>query len=174
MLKRLPIKQEHLLFLGIVILIMISYHFAFKNTVVAWQINHQLKERIEQSADLSYQPDYLERKNRNLDKIIGLYKADTTAFRNKIINTIALIAEKQNVQLTAVPVEDVSYNTANFIIEKLAFEGDYFSLNKAVHELQTIRDIGIIRSASWKITGIKSNTDENKKLILEIYFVIAK
>jgi len=174
MLKQLPFKKIYLLWLGTGILLLLSYRFAFKNTIEAWQTNRQLKERLTQSSDLGYQPDYLERKDKNLGKIIGLYKADTTAFRSQIINAIALIAERQNVKLTAVPIDDVSFHMPDFLIEKLAFQGDYFSLNKAMHDLQATKDIGVIRSANWKVTGIRLGSDENKQLILELYFEVAK
>ena len=174
MLKQLPFKKIYLLWLGTGILLLLSYRFAFKNTIEAWQNNRQLKERLTQSSDLGYQPDYLERKDKNLEKIIGLYKADTTAFRSQIINAIALIAEKQNVKLTTVPIEDVSFHMPDFLIEKLAFEGDYFSLNKAMRELQVTPNIGVIRSATWKVVGIRSGSDENKQLVLELYFEVVK
>jgi len=174
MLKQLPIKKDHLLIGAALVLLLACYEFAFKNTIEAWQAHSQLKAKLTQSADLSVQPAYVERKSKNLDKVISLYKADTTQFRSNIISTIAGIADKENVKLAEVPVQDATYHTDHFIIEKLDFEGDYFSLLKLANDLQSTGNIGVIRSEDWKVTGVKSPNDDMKKLVLEVYLEIAR
>ena len=174
MLKQLPVKKEYLLIAAAVFLLLVSYRFAFSNTIQAWQTNKQLKSKLEQSGDVTYQPAYLERKAGNLDKIIALYKADTTELRNNILNTISSVAEKQNVKLTEVPVQNATFHTGHFIIEKLGFEGDYFALMKTLNQLQSTKDIGMIRSFDYKVTGVKSANDGVKKLVLEVYLEMAK
>src|ERR1700748_900404 len=109
MLEKLPIKKEYLLIAATIVLLLLSYQLAFKHTIEAWQTNTELRSKLSKSGDLSFQPGYLERKSANIDKIISQYKADTTEFRSNIINVISSIAEKENVKLTEVPVQDVSY-----------------------------------------------------------------
>jgi len=174
MLKKLPIKKEYLLIVGTLLLLLISYHFAFKNTIEAWQSHRQLQTQLAQSSDLNYQPGYLERKNNNLDQLIALYKADTAAFRSNIISTIAGIAEKQNVKLSDVPVQDISFQTDHSIIEKLEFEGDYFALVKVASQLQSTSGIGVIRGETLKMKEVRSNNNEVKKNVLVVYLEIAK
>jgi len=174
MLKRLLIKKEYLLILASIVLLWLSYKLAFKGTIEAWQNNRQLKTQLTRSTDLSYQPGYLERKNSNLDKILKLYKADTAAFRNNSINIISAIAEKESVKLSEVPMQDPFYHTDKFIIQKLGFEGDFFSLTKVLHQLQLTNDIGIIRSATYKMSGTNPTTQKDKKLVLEVCLEIAR
>jgi len=174
MLKKLPFKKNHLLIAGIFILLWIGYNLAFKLTIAAWQINRQLKTQLRQSADISYQPAYLERKNANLSKIINLYRADTVSFRNNSISIISGIAEKENVKLSEVPTQDPFYHTDQFIIQKLGFEGVFFSLTKVFKQLQATNNIGIIRSATYKLTGLKTNMDNDKKLMLEVCLELAR
>jgi len=174
MFEKLPIKKEYVLIAATLILLVASYRFAFKNTIEAWQMHHSLITKLDQSADLSYQPQYLERKLNNLNKTIGLYMADTTELRNNIISTIASVAEKQNVKLTEVPVQDVSYSNEKYGIEKLGFEGDYTSLLKLANALQSTAKIGLIRSETFKSVEVRTSTDKTKKLILELYLEITK
>jgi len=174
MLEKVPIKKEYLLVAAMIVLLLASYRFAFKNTIEAWQTHSALVAKLNQSSDLSYQPQYMERKINNLNKTIELYKADTTEFRNNIINTISFIAEKQSVKLTEVPVQDLSYHTDHFIIEKLGFEGDYFALVKVANILQTTPNIGVIRSETLKSVEVRTAVDKTKKLMLEMYLVITK
>src|SRR5260221_6065529 len=130
MLKQLPLKKEYLLIAAAIVLLLLSYQLAFKKTIEAWQINKHLKAQLFEATNLSYQPAYLERKNKNLTNIIGHYKTDTVAFRSNIISTISSIAEKENVKLSEVPVRDPLYDTDQFIIQKLNFEGSFFALTK--------------------------------------------
>jgi hypothetical protein len=174
MLEKLPIKKEYLLIAATIGLLLLSYRLAFKHTIEAWKIHNELQSKLTRSTDLSYQPEYLERKNANIDKSISQYKADTTEFRSNIINTISSIAEKENVKLTEVPVQDVSYRTDHFIIEKLGFEGDYFSLVRLAHDLQLTSNIGMIRSEQWKMTTINLSSKQIKKMVLEVYMEFSK
>lgn len=174
MLKNIPIKKEYLLVAGTIIAVLICYQLAFKKTIMAWQLNKQLNTQLTQASDLNVQPAYLERKSANLSKITALYKTDTTAFRSNVISNIAGIAEKENVRLSEVPLQDPSYNTDKFIIQKLDFEGDFFSLTKVLKQLQSTPQIGMLRSVTYKSIGIRSNSDESKKLVLEVYLELVK
>ncbi|HEY8782400.1 MAG TPA: hypothetical protein VIM16_12325 [Mucilaginibacter sp.] len=174
MLKQIPVKKEYLLIAASIILLLLCYQLAFKKTIEAWQINKHLKTQIAQAADLSYQPAYLERKNNNLSKIISLYKTDTVIFRSNTISAIASIAEKENVKLSEVPLQDAMYHTDKLIIQKLDFEGDFFALTKVFNRLQATRGIGMVRSAAYKMTGLRAGNDDVKKLIFEVYLETAK
>lgn len=169
MLKQLPVKKEYLVIIATIIMLLISYQLAFKKTIEAWQLNKQLKAQLAQAADLSYQPAYLERKNSNLTHIISRYKTDTVAFRSNIISDIATIAEKENVKLSEVPLQDPLFHTDQFIVQKLNFEGDFFALTKVFNQLQATPGIGMIRSVTYKVTGTGANTAAAKKLVLEVY-----
>ncbi len=172
MVKQLPFKKEYLLVGATVILLLISYQLAYKKTIEAWQLNHSLKRQLAQSTDVSVQPQYQERKNANLGKIIDLYKADTIEFRNNIIGAISSIAEKENVKLSEVPTRDPLYHSTQFIIQKFKFEGDYFSLTKVLKQLEKANGIGVIRSTSMKTTRPRSEDKKDEKLTLEAYIII--
>lgn len=150
MLKQIPIKKEHLFIAGVILLILIGYQLAFKKTLEAWQTHKKLKDQLTLSSNLSYQPVFLKRKNANLDSVISHYRADTISFRDNSISTISIIAEKQNVKLSEVPLQNPAFNAEKFIIQKLTFEGDFFSLTRTVNDLQKTKGIGVIRSVSYR------------------------
>jgi len=170
MLKQLPFKKQHLLTCATIVLLLLSYQFAFKRTIEAWQINKNLKTQIARSSDLSLQPAYLERKSNNLNKILSLYKTDTVAFRSNIISTISLIAEKEGVKLSDVPLQNALYRSDKYIIQKLSFEGGYFSLVKVLNQLQNSPGIGVVRSVTLKMQKTNSKGEAGSSIVMDVYF----
>jgi len=174
MLNQLNIKKKYALIAASIVLLLAAYQFAFKRTIEALQLYHNLKQQVQLSGDLSYQPGYLERKNHNLDKIIALYKADTANFRSNVLSTISSIAQQENVALSEVPSQDPVYHSAQYIIEKLSFEGDYFALERTFNKLQATDNTGIIRSVAIKSVGKHTAADDSKKIVMEVYFEMVK
>jgi len=173
MLKDLPIKKEYLLIGGIVVLLLISYQLSFKKTVQAWQLHRQLTSQLTKAGNLDYQPDYLERKGRNLDKILDLYKADTSLLRSNIISMVTVLAQKQNVRLIEVPARDAFYHNGKFMIQKLNFEGSYVDLSKFLDQLHTQEAIGMIRSVDFKLITPGSGVENDKRLTLQVYLELS-
>ncbi|BAU54917.1 hypothetical protein [Mucilaginibacter gotjawali] len=174
MLKQLSIKREYLLVAASILLLIISYHLAFKKTIEAWQEHNRLNKELMQSAGVDLQPAYLNRKNHNIGQIINFYKTDTVAFRSSAISAIASIAEKENVKLSEVPTQDPIYHTDKFIIQKLDFEGDYFALTRMLNQLQATKGIGVCRSATFRVITTRTTVAEVKKLVLEVYLETVK
>lgn len=172
MLEKWPINKKYLPVAAALILLLISYELALKKTIGAWQLHASLSKQLSQSTDPGYQPQYLERKNANLARIIHLYRADTVNFRSNILGTISTVAEKENVRLSEVPAQDPLFRTPRFIIQKLDFEGDYFHLVRLLHRLQATPDVGMIRAAELKSVIPPSGGNPSQKLVLEIYLEI--
>jgi hypothetical protein len=172
MIKQLPFKKEYLPTAVAVVLLLLCYQLAFKNTLLAWQLNSSLKKQLTQVADVSLRPAFEQRKNKNLDRTINLYKADTSALRSKTLSDISAIAEKENVKLTEVPNRDPLFQTPELLIQRIDFEGDYFSLMKVFAALQKAGKIGMIRSATFDVTTALSGNEKVKKIALKTYFEI--
>jgi hypothetical protein len=173
MINQLLIKKNYLLIAGTAIFLLLCYQLAFKKTLEAWQTNKQLQAKLAQAADLNYQPAYLERKNNNLGRIIDRYKTDTAAFRSNSISTIASIAEKEQVKLSEVPVQNPLFHSGQFTIQKLSFEGGFFALIKVVNQLQALKGIGMVRSVDFKTTETRSGSNLSKKLMVDVYLETA-
>jgi len=171
MLSRLNIKKEYLLIAASILALLVAYQVAFKKTIEAWQLHSDLKRQISQSTDLGYQPGYLERKNANLDKIIKLYKADTNNYRSIILSDIVSIAEQEKVKLSQVPTQDAVYHSSQFLIQKLSFEGDFFSLIRTINRLSVMRNIGFVRSVGLK-SQRAANYNQSERIVMDISFQI--
>lgn len=171
MIKAGLIKKEYLLLGGSVVVLIICYQLAIKKTVEAWQLRKQLTSQLAQSSNVNFQPGYSERRNANISRILSLYKADTVNFRSNIISRISSIAEKENVKLSEVPVEDPALHHNQLIVQKLAFEGDYFALIKTLNELQKTSGIGMIRSIGLRSVDNHFNENASRSLVLTIQLV---
>lgn len=155
------------------LVLLLCYQLAFTPTIDAWKLHNSLSKRLVQASDASYQPGYLERKNRNLDKILSLFKADTLGFRSNIVSRISLIAEGQDVKLTEVPTNDPAFHTKGFILEKLSFGGDYFALVKTLSKLQQTSKIGQIRSVNMRSVKEHLTNAVTSKTVMQIYLILA-
>jgi hypothetical protein len=169
MLKELKLKKEYLLVAASIAVLFICYQLAFKKTIAAWKVHHDLQKQITESGDVTTQPGYLVRKNFNLNNIINLFNADTINFRSNILSSISLLAERENVKLSEVPSQDPVYHTPQFIIQKLNFEGDYFALLKTLNRIESTRQIGMVRSAGIRSVKSSDYNSDKKKLVMEVY-----
>lgn len=174
MIRLSAIRKPYFVVAGSLLLATICYELAFKKTFEAWQTHVHLAQEALQASDISTAPVYLARKNSNLDQIINTYKMDSVNFRNNVVNKIADLAEQQKVKFTIIPADDPLYHTPRFILQKLDFEGDFFSLLKLSNQLQETSGIGMLRSVSWKAKKLAQNDARDKKLVLEVYMEISR
>jgi len=172
MIKPGQIKKEYLLLAASVLMVVICYQLAFKKTIEAWHLHRQLEAQVSQTLSTNFQPGYSERKSANISKILNLYKADTLNFRSNIISRISSIAEKENVKLSEVPADDPALHHNKLIHQKLAFDGNYFSLVKTLDDLQKTPEIGVVRSVDLKSASSNINGTGTKilTLIVELEF----
>jgi len=166
------IKKPYLLPAGTAILLLICYQLALKKTLAAWQVSRQLKAQVLRSADLTYQPAYLERKNANLGKLLARFRADTLAFRSSVISALSAMAEKEHVKLSEVPLQNPQYHTDRFTIQKLTFEGDFFALLKVLHQLEAMPGTGLVRSADVRQVILRGGNTPVKKLVMDVYIEV--
>jgi len=168
------IDKKYLLPAGTILLLLICYRFAFRNTIEEWRLNSKLKTELQQAGDLSYQPDFMARKGRNLSLILSGFKVDTASFRVAVVNQIASIGEQENVRLAEVPTQEAIYHTDHFIIQRLKLEGDFFSLLKVLHKLENADHTGFLRSVEIKVVKQHTAKGEFQKLVMEVAVEIVK
>jgi hypothetical protein len=174
MLKILNIKKEYLLIGGSVLFFLVCYRFSFSHTVDAWKLRRELQHKITQAGDLTYQPGYLERKDNNLNHIIARFKIDTASMRSNMITTIALQAEKLNVKLSSVPVQPSTAPDDKYILQRLDFEGDFFSLCKLLQQLQSTDGTGLVRSVDFVSGKVVGGNTEAKVLGMRVFVVVVR
>jgi len=174
MFKNLTIKKDYLLVAGVVLLLIISYEVAIKRTVDAWRLHNRLTRQLAQTADLSYQPGYLERKKRNLDSIVRNFRVDTALMRSNVINTLSREAEKSGVKLSGVPDQDPSFSTAAFIVQQMEFKGDFFALLTLLNKLSHEKELGYIRTVRIRAPKPGVPGTDTRQLTMQLYIEIAR
>lgn len=166
MINKLPVNKTYLLTAAIILLLLVSYQLAFKNTISAWQLHRQLTAQLSQQTSLDYQPGYLERKSKNLDGVISKFKSDSVSFREKIVSQISALASGTHVKLSSLPGEDPYYHTPQTIIQRMDFEGDYFDLLKLQRQIEQTEGIGILRSVEIKSSNLSDGSDDHKRKMI--------
>jgi hypothetical protein len=173
MLKNLNIPNKNLIIAGSVLLFLLCYQLAFKKTITAFQLSQELQSKLTQVPDLSDQPGYLKRKSKNLDLILNRYRLDSLALRGNTLAEISSAAGKENVKLSGVPVEDPSFHTDQFIVERLDFEGGFTSLVKILDHLKSGSN-GVPRSVVIRSAKSNEQPDPTGKLSMEVLLEISK
>ena len=174
MLKNITFKREYLLIGGAVLLLIAAYCLAFRKTIEQWHVHTELEAKLDGSNNSAYQPDYLQRKNANLNKIIRLYQADTSVFRTNSVNAVSLIAQRNSTSLVNIPYQDTQPDTGKMITEEMTLAGNYFSLLKTSAGINNTRGIGWLRSMSIERLKLSDGTADTKKLKMELYVEIIK
>ncbi|MGY4538132.1 hypothetical protein ACVW0P_002552 [Mucilaginibacter sp. UYNi724] len=143
--------RKYILWAALVAFLLICYQLAFKPTIEAWSNNRVLTANAAQSNTETTKPLYQVRKKRNLDTLIARFRIDTAVFRNQVLNKIGLIAQKQNVRLTDIPVPDALSSTGSYLIQKLVMEGEYNALLYTLDQMRSTAEIGFIRSVALQM-----------------------
>lgn len=162
------LKQRYISAAAAALLVVTCYQLAFKRTIEAWQLHKGLERQIQQSSDVSVPPGYLNRKDRNLDGLLNLYKpADNS--RDELINRVAEIAESEHLKVEEVPHPDTSAEGAGYVIQRLLFSGEYLAMLRTLQKLEQNKEVGMIRSLTLK-TARATESKNGKDLSLEISF----
>lgn len=165
------IKRSYLLAGVTTILILLSIWAAFSKTYAAWKLNRELNDKLSNINNINYNPGYMERKFKNLEKITGLYTADSTTYRNQVLATIARLADAESIKIVEMPcTENVPYYRTNlYQIQKLGFEGDFFKLTRFYNRVQAATGIGRVRAAQYTLISQPTSGGTRKTLRFYLY-----
>ena len=171
MFDKLPALKVYLLPGFAALLLLLSYPFALKKTLEAWQLNRQLSLRAANTSDLSVQPAYLERQQANLARTIGLFRVDSLSYRSRLLGVIGKAAEVEKVRILELPEEPLGpfYLAPLFSARRLSFEGDYFALERLLARLGSLPSLGFLRSAEFKAIERHTAQGTVKVLTLQVY-----
>lgn len=154
---------------GSLVLLLVSYQLAFKETLNSWQINRQLTEQVEGMDNLSDQPGLTGRKYSNLEKILDQYRVDTARFKANLVTNLSILAEKNDVRLTGVPEPNLNGFYNHLKINLIVLQGPYYNLVKFLYSTEDRVSIGRIRSV--KINKTNAQDSEVSNLEMTVYFI---
>jgi hypothetical protein len=150
--------------------------YAFYPGVLAYQQNKELNAQINNDGELSYQPTYLQRKNKNLDKVLLLYQTDHNDYRSLLLSTLSAVADKEQVAVVEVPQDNsaIADSTQQYTILKVGMEGDYRKLTRFYDQLQGVQGLGRIRSALYTRPHLGTMNNTSSKLRLYLFMEVRK
>lgn len=163
-------KAYRLLLLAI-LLFFVGIKLSFIPTWDEWLINDKLGEKEKLINDVSYDPGYQIRKNIELTKAIARYEVDSTTWYSRSMQTIGLLAEKDNVHIIDIPARPAAKtDSSGFSVRSLTLEGDFKALTRIYHQLSIEKGIGVIRSGTYEMIGNQSS-DGKKRLQLTLHMI---
>ena len=178
MISRDKIQDKTLLavLLGIFMLVA-GWRFAFQKTFETISLNHRLKQQSLDNAAISFNPDYLSKKDKLLSTVINKYSADSSEWKNSFwLNVSRMAIQKRiNVKYTPSALKLNPDTTRTTVIKQhIAFEGNYKNLVSLLDTLEKTEKAGLISSLSFNAKKEQRSQDEVKKLFLEVEFGVLK
>ena len=136
-------NKNKFLLLGVVILLIASYHLAFKKT---FQMRTELKT-LESQAELynniPHRLSILGQKNIYFDSILTKMDFNDTSIQNNLIRTINLEARKNNVKVMDFNQPHLFQNsTSTEYTYNFNLEGDFTDILKVLHEIELKGNFG--------------------------------
>lgn len=154
-----------------------SWNFAFKNTVDAISLNRKLNFQAEDRSVIAFNPEYLNKKNKILDKVLKRYTLDSAEWRDEFWLKISRIAASKDIRGDFHPDKinnTLSSDPASVISrQSILFEGDYTNLVGLLDSVQKTEDLGFITSAVFRKVDSRQQ-NERGKLNLKLLFSIAE
>lgn len=178
MISREKLQDKSLLaiLLGIFMLVA-GWRFAFQKTFETISLNHHLKQQNLDNAALTYNPDYLDKKDKLLSTVLNKYTADSAEWKNSFwLNVSRMAIQKHiHVQYTPSALKLESDTTRSSILkQRIAFEGSYKNLVSLLDTLEKIEKAGFISSLSFNVKKGQRSQEEGRNLFLEVEFGVLK
>lgn len=148
-----------------------AWILAFSNTFHAFLLNRTLAEASTVSADLSFNPKYLLRKQVALNHILKGYEVDKD-WSDQLWLRCSALASSQNVGLDYTltkPMNEMD-STKVGIVQSLYFYGNYRQLLKLMDTLEKSPGIGKISAIQVKAPKPDLQNERANKNILRIDF----
>lgn len=151
--------------------LLLSWFLAFKKTVNAIVLNHHLKKMSAQNNNLSYNPEYVNRRLAQLDRILGRFEADPDDWKDQFWLKISSVADEKGVEVIYRPVNAATTDsTTTELRESIGFRGKFKDLVILLDTLEKTEGIGKIASAGFGKEKASGQSEEAVKIILKTDF----
>lgn len=164
-------KKNQLLLAFVLIMLLLSWLFAFQHTVEIIRLNGSLKDQIAISASPTAGPVYTSEKLRAINTAYDLFRADSAGWRNELWLRISDMASADKYQLVYSSDEFKSIKTDSLILsQNILLRAKFRDLIQLLDSAENIRGIGYISSLKI-IKPERTSLELNPDLInMEIQF----
>jgi hypothetical protein len=176
MFKRLSYATKNkLLIAGAILLLLLSWLFAFTKTYHAITLNKKLKQVAVEKNNLAYNPEYLKKKLTAINNILDKYSVDSTEWKNEFWLNISSLASKQSLDVIYQPENNLTItdSASNKLKQSIQFRGNYHNLIRLLDTLEKSKGLGRIVSARFVKEKKEFNDKGDEKIILTTDFQAA-
>lgn len=147
------IKQKNIvLFIGLLLLLWLSYQFSFSNTIALKKQYTKLKKEEELFSNVTQKLAKLKQQNRYYDSILKSKKISSeSSFQNNLLRTITSFSDTTNIKIVAFntphifKVDNTVFNTFSFTLK-----GGYGKITQLIYQLEQDYKLGKIISVHFK------------------------
>lgn len=173
MLSRIPysVKNKLLIPVGL-ILLLLCWNLAVKNTYRAVSLNKQLKRSTSEIQDLSGNPYFLKRKAAALTQVLSQYRVDSSDWQNEFWLKVSGIAASGGLQVIYQPDNNLSSSdTIEAALQQtIRFKGEFKELVCLLDSLEHSKGTGKLISACFEKDKTGPSGQENRLILLTTDF----
>ena len=153
---------------GAVLLLLICYLFAFRNTIDLYQSNNAAEEKLEALKTAPQQIAALNKKLGFLNSRVKQYVRDDNFDQEDILVSISDFCKQNRLKIVEFPKserkqkEDIVIETFHFTVE-----GNYVNLVKLIYDIEVVNKIGRIASLNFE-TQVDRRS-KVKRLLVSVY-----
>lgn len=131
-------KQKNIaLILGFVVVLLLCYQFALKNTFEQRRLYKQLQTQELLFKNTPQQLSLLNQKERHYDSLLQKYQLDGSSIQNNLLKTINNYAEVHDVKVISfLEPHVIAQNDLNVKTYDFTLEGDYNTINQFIYQLE--------------------------------------
>ena len=175
--KKLSYKKKNgLLLVAMVLVLLLSWNLAFRNTYNAFLTNQRLSVQAANPESLAYHSGYLQEKNALLDSIVQVYTADSAIWHNSFWMNVGKAVPSEGIRVIyqAEANRNAENISSGILQEQISFESDFRSLLVLLDTLDKQKETGYINSVSFVRDKSKRTTDTEKLRMRVVFGVVGK
>ncbi|WP_423147913.1 hypothetical protein [Rubrolithibacter danxiaensis] len=164
--------KNKLLLVTAALLLILSWIFAFSKTVDVVAQYRNLTRQHDESNDLSYNPEYLNRKKSAINTILKRYQVDSAEWKNEFWLNVSSVASNRGIAVIYSPdkISLSSDSSSNALKQKIQFLGQFKPLVALLDSLEKTPRVGKITSVSFEREKKRGYEGEKEEVILKTAF----
>ncbi|WP_157594942.1 hypothetical protein [Psychroflexus tropicus] len=143
--------KNSLMIIGVILLLIIAYFLAIQKTIDLAQSYENLLNNKRNTEEYAIRKVQLEARKDSLQAILGGFKSSSVYLQNKLLVKLDEYSRANKVKIIAIE-EPFKFEINEVVVNYFRFtlEGDYASMAKTLHQIETGSNFGEIVSLQFK------------------------
>ncbi len=162
-------KKVQLLFIGIIVMLFLSYQFSFKKTINSYFEYSDNKEKLDSVQNAPQQISAVQKQLASIENAVRMNPDTSSDFQKMLLEKVSLYCQQNNLVLREFP-QTIYFNNRDFEVEtnQIVVEGSFIKILKLVYELEQNFYVG--KLVSLKFSSQKDYKTGIIKLYGELFF----